>query len=48
MTSGHVRYLDLTEFQLIPRDQPQKKTVFKLPPEIQGLPNTLKLHTKVN
>ena len=48
MTSGRMRYLDLMEFQFIPQDRPQKKTVFKLPPETQGLPNALKLHTKVN
>ena len=30
ISRGRVRYLELTEFQLIPRDQLQKKAVFKL------------------
>ena len=30
ITRGRVRYLELTEFQLIPRDLLQKKAVFKL------------------
>ena len=39
-----MRYLQLTEFELIPQDRLQKRAVFKLLAWIQGLPDIFKLH----